>query len=40
MRKNKLLAHCKNLESVLTDGGSSDLNALELADEIDLVSSL
>ncbi len=28
------------MENVLTDGGSSDLNALELADEIDLVSSL
>jgi hypothetical protein len=35
-----LLAHCKNLENVLTDGGSSNLTALELADEIDLVSSL
>ncbi len=38
--KNKLLAHCKNLKKVLTDGGSSDLNALELADEINIVSSL
>ncbi len=35
-----MLAHCKNLENVLTDGGSSNLTALELADEIDLVSSL
>ena len=38
--KNELLAHCKDLENVLTDGDSSDLNALELADEIDLVSSI
>jgi hypothetical protein len=28
------------LKKVLTDGGSSDLNALELADEINIVSSL
>ncbi len=40
MKKKKKLAHCKNLENVLTDGGSSDLNALELADEIYVISSL
>ncbi|GFS82517.1 uncharacterized protein TNCV_2469761 [Trichonephila clavipes] len=26
--------YCKNLETVLTDGNSSDINALDLADEI------
>ncbi|KAK4876332.1 hypothetical protein RN001_012754 [Aquatica leii] len=40
MRRNELLAYCKDLEVVLTDGNSSDLNALELADEISIVSSL
>lgn len=40
MPRNELLAHCKDLEVVLTDGNSSDLNALELADEISIVSSL
>ncbi|RXG69376.1 hypothetical protein Avbf_02305 [Armadillidium vulgare] len=38
MPRNELLAHCKDLEVVLTDGNSSDLKALELADEISIVS--
>ncbi|XP_042913867.1 uncharacterized protein, partial [Parasteatoda tepidariorum] len=40
MPRNELLAHCKDLEEVLTDGNSSDLYALELADEISIVLSL
>lgn len=40
MPRNELLAHCKDLEVVLTNRNSSDLKALELADEISIVSSL
>lgn len=40
MPRNELLTHYKDLEVVLTDGNSSDLNALELTDEISIVSSL
>ncbi|GFV81742.1 uncharacterized protein TNCV_1703971 [Trichonephila clavipes] len=32
--QNDELKYCKNLETVLTDGNSSDINMLELADEI------
>ncbi|GFY01981.1 uncharacterized protein TNCV_5098421 [Trichonephila clavipes] len=32
--KNDELKYCKNLETVLTDGNSSDINVLDLADKI------
>ncbi|GFS57202.1 uncharacterized protein TNCV_491191 [Trichonephila clavipes] len=32
--QNVELKYCKDLETVLTDGNSSDINALDLADEI------
>ncbi|GFS65110.1 uncharacterized protein TNCV_1636031 [Trichonephila clavipes] len=32
--QNDELKYCKNLETVLTDGNSSDINVLDLADEI------
>ncbi|GFY01039.1 uncharacterized protein TNCV_1364441 [Trichonephila clavipes] len=32
--QNDELKYCKDLKAVLTDGNSSDINALELADEI------
>ncbi|GFV94712.1 uncharacterized protein TNCV_3864351 [Trichonephila clavipes] len=32
--QNDELKYCKNLERVLTDGNSSDINVLDLADEI------
>ncbi|GFT32144.1 dimer_Tnp_hAT domain-containing protein [Trichonephila clavipes] len=32
--QNDKLKYCKDLETVLTDGNSSDINALDLADEI------
>ncbi|GFW06199.1 uncharacterized protein TNCV_36741 [Trichonephila clavipes] len=38
--QNDELKYCKNLETVLTDGNSSDINVLDLADEIVAVSAL
>lgn len=38
--KETLLKHCKDLEIVLTDGDSKDINAFELAEEISAVSAL
>ncbi|GBO30852.1 hypothetical protein AVEN_25576-1 [Araneus ventricosus] len=35
-----ILANCKDLETFLTDGESSDINRLELCDEISVVCSL
>ncbi|GFW66963.1 uncharacterized protein TNCV_4688481 [Trichonephila clavipes] len=32
--QNDELKYCKNLETVLTDGNSSDINVLDLEDEI------
>ncbi|GFW90350.1 uncharacterized protein TNCV_2122131 [Trichonephila clavipes] len=32
--QNNELKYCKNLETVLTDGNSSDINVLDLGDEI------
>lgn len=34
------MANCKDLETILKDGESSNLNSLELCDEISVVSSL
>ncbi|GFU49618.1 dimer_Tnp_hAT domain-containing protein [Trichonephila clavipes] len=38
--QNDVLKHCKDLETVLSDGNSSDINALDLADEIVAVLAL
>ncbi|GFX93215.1 uncharacterized protein TNCV_4760941 [Trichonephila clavipes] len=38
--QNDVLKYCKDLETVLTDGNSSDINALDLADEIVAVLAL
>lgn len=40
MSKEMLLKHCKNLECILTDGDSVDINGVELAEEISAVSAL
>ena len=34
MPKTELLNHCKDLENILTDGESSDISAIDLADEL------
>lgn len=36
--KDKLLEHCKNLEAILTHENSSDINALELYEELSVLS--
>ncbi|GFV86233.1 zinc finger MYM-type protein 1 [Trichonephila clavipes] len=38
--QNDVLKYCKDLETVLTDGNSSDINALDMADEIVAVLAL
>ncbi|XP_048510256.1 zinc finger MYM-type protein 1-like [Athalia rosae] len=40
MSKETLLTHCKDLESILTDGDSVDINGVELTEEISAVSAL
>lgn len=40
MCKEELIAHCKDLEVVLTDQESSDINGLDLADELSVVCTL
>lgn len=40
MPKDELLKHCKKLENILTDKDSSDINGLELADELSVLCTL
>lgn len=40
MSKETPLKYCKNLEYILTNGDSVDINGLELAKDISVVSSL
>ena len=35
--KDELLEHCKNLEAILTHENSSDINALELCEELSVL---
>ena len=40
MSKETLLKHCKDLEIILTDGDSADINGIEITEEISAVSAL
>lgn len=37
MPKDEMLGHCKNLEVILTDEDSFDINGLDLADELSVL---
>lgn len=40
MTRNELIKHCADLQLVLTDGDSADINGIEMADELTVLTTI